>query len=345
MRRRLEAAVVLLGIVAGVSCSAIVGNSLPAFTCDPDHVDTCPIGMTCDTATSQCVTESAGKPDREAPPGDDDDDPLPEAGIPDGNPLDAPANDSGVGPCRTDLECTSRICGDKSLLTPPVVDTTGPVCTTTCCTSADCPTGEVCFGSGTGGNYCVAAAEVDRKVPGTGEPGSACAGDGTKCRSGSCIANKCIDTCCKNADCKGGLVCKLQDFSGHFAYACGTPSGTTNDGEECFDSSDCKSGFCYAPSGTKICRPTCCNDTACPAGRCIFDSFSASGDAIRFCFYNSSGALPGTACDTDGECRSAFCDPDSKKCAELCCVDTDCKPGFACRPSSVGRRNTHCVPK
>src|SRR5262249_46865351 len=158
--------------------------------CVGSAASSCPAGMACDQATGRCVADAGV----DAP-----------TSVPDVN---AP-NEAGDGreglppgaPCRVDAECEKHLCGTSAILTTTIVSTeTGPLCTQTCCTSADCPSGFVCFGTGTGGNFCVLA-EKAKRTPSTGgaPPGAACTSD-EQCRSGYCLEGYCLDTCCAASD-------------------------------------------------------------------------------------------------------------------------------------------------
>jgi hypothetical protein len=76
----------------------------------------------------------------------------------------------------------------------------------------------------------------------------------------------------------------------------------------------------------------------------------SGSDAVNLCLFNSSGAAFGQSCTADGDCKSDFCDPDTKTCSDVCCVDSDCAPyGGTSRcvattkPADIAPRQLHCT--
>ncbi|MBL8612218.1 MAG: hypothetical protein JNL38_33055 [Myxococcales bacterium] len=356
LRRAIRAAA-SLGVVTAlvVGCQAIVGDAVPDFFCEGTDPAACPAGMKCDVASRRCV--GAGSGAIEASTVDNGSD----GAGPSDAALDQKPGDSGDGgpaepgaPCRVDADCSTKMCGDGTLLTPAVVATSGAVCTKPCCKSSDCPAGLVCFGPGTGGKYCVPAPQIAGRQPpsvGGAQGGATCAKN-SDCRSGLCTGTKCQDTCCAATDCASGTTCRLLTLSGHDTWACGVAPGVGNANDFCIDGTDCKSAVCYPATGSR-CRPPCCGAKSCvdqgfPNASC---SVRVSGpDSVNICLFTSSGAAIGATCTQDNDCKSDFCDPDTSKCADVCCTDADCAPFGASsrcvptsKPAANAQRQLHCT--
>jgi hypothetical protein len=239
------------------NCDGIIDN--------PDLV--CPPNETCVPKTGQCISNavvcvacstSAVAGCCESP---NVCDPGTQHCVPPGN------QDAGAG-CSGDLACTTGICSDPAELGS---GQTGGTCTSPCCTSADCDSQSVCWGGGTGGNYCIPASAAGRSALGAGAPGSSCSSGGD-CRSGACNNSSCEDTCCSDANCGGGTTCAVTVFSGNTTLAC-THGGATQPNETCGSNAACTSGFCanYCEEGVgstcnktiSLCAQPCCSSTTC----------------------------------------------------------------------------------
>jgi len=350
----------LFGSVLGAAlvggCQLIVPSDVPEFKCAGTDPSACPTGMACDLAAGKCVAAAASI--------------VPEGGDPDvieeGKDA-APDQDAGGladlgATCVVNADCKSKLCGTATILTTAIVPANQkPLCTQTCCTSTDCPSGFVCFNGATGGAYCVVAAKAQRSVPGAKSPGQTCT-LGTECRSGFCDKPdggraRCLDTCCKPNDCTAGTVCRIQQVAipapGHFVWACAMPeSGATLDAgpspnPNCSSNSQCKTDACIGSTVSRYCRPPCCSKTSCEQqgfspSHCVYGTTGT--DFFKFCqFAAASGSPNATTCDNDSQCASDFCDPELKKCAEICCIDSDCAANQACRPSAVNTPFLRCV--
>jgi hypothetical protein len=356
-RRTFQVRALALGAVVSavvLGCQAIVGSDVPSFRCVGTSPSACPAGLTCDPVQGRCVKTVTAPVDADADAGEasieeDAESPIEDAG------KDAPVVDADAGPlpvgggCRVDADCASRLCGDGTLLTASVVQTTGAVCTQTCCDSADCPNGSVCFGPGTGGKYCVRGTQLQRDVPTSGgsKGGGSCTKN-TDCRSGLCDQNKCADTCCVDAECTGGAVCRFGVLQGHFTQKCENGAGLKADGLQCADNGECKSGACYNTSAPPaLCRPACCGAKNCGGGKCA--TLILPPDTINVCVGGGGTGALGSSCAQDNDCKSDFCNPDDKTCAEVCCTDQDCTSfgnDYRCRPTSKPasnlQRQLHC---
>lgn len=324
-------------------CQAIVSGDLPDYHCASTDPSACPQGKTCDLVTGRCVdpgTEDDGGGDLD---GGGDDGP---------NAPDVDAGPASVGtPCRVDAECASNLCGTSTILTTAIVASTGPVCTSACCTSEDCAAGFVCFGTGTGGNYCVKAEAAQRQAPSGSKTAGASCTTNRDCRSASCVSNKCLDTCCRAADCTNGAICRFRPNApppSHDGWVCEDPvPGATRDvGDVCGSGADagvCRNDNCL-PVASGSCRAPCCGKTSCGGGRCIVGT--SNSDFFKFCVGPGSGTVPvGQPCQTENECTTGFCDFELKKCADLCCEDSDCPKGQVCRPAAQSTPFLRCVTK
>jgi hypothetical protein len=334
---------VFVAFAAG-GCQLLVGSDVPEFRCTGDSASSCPSGTACDVSLGRCVAGAI----------------PPEAGGDIGAPdVDEGGRDADGGPlalgepCRVDVDCQSDLCGTSTILTTTITQSAGPICTKTCCTSADCPSMFVCFGGGTGGNYCVPAEKAKRAPPATGgrSPGSNCDENGD-CRSGLCEGSRCLDTCCHPGDCAGDTICRIKSVSApapaHNVWVCARPeaSGVKDPGATCSDNFECKSDNCVG-FPERRCSPPCCSPQSCAAqgfaSRCGYGS--SGSDQLKWCFFgDGGGALPlDAACEDNFNCASDYCDADLKKCAQVCCVDTDCPASQECRPSPVGTPFLRCV--
>ncbi len=363
-------------LLAG-GCETIVPSDLPPYTCSGTDPTVCPVGMHC--VGSSCVACSTPDCSESSDGGGGDvvadatdatvndsteTDTATEGGPQDSTAAEAPADvavdsspipEAGDGgcpgslgcPCTTSAQCTSGICGDSTLLTSSFTSANGSLCTTPCCTAGSCPAGFVCFGPGTGGNYCVPAPTLGRPaVLGSNLPGANCAGDGD-CRSGKCLFSQCVDTCCADTDCTNGTVCSVDSsgLDGHQVFACLPHSGSAAH-QSCTSSSQCASNDC----DTNLCRPHCCNTASCaPSGfhACELDVLG-SDDSLG-CTYPSSsptGATFGQPCTTYTDCVSRACNQTAGTCTEHCCLDSDCAPlgNYVCRPAPTSPYYLLCVP-
>jgi hypothetical protein len=312
--------------------------------------------MTC-SASGRCVVADGSVEPIEA----GDEEAAPDADMPE---VKADA-DASTGPadlgqkCRVDADCKSRLCASSTVLTTVITSSTGPICTTPCCTSTECSAGFVCFNGGTGGGYCVPAMLAQRTAPATGgkAAGLSCSSD-IECRSGLCTGTpkSCIDTCCAESDCAGGSTCRVASVlappPAHDIWVCAPPvAGSTKlPGDSCVSQTECRSQDCI-PSGSGLCRPACESTAGCrqvpgfETSHCLYGP--SGSDFLKFCFATTTNAdLPaGAGCTDNSSCQSDYCDAELKKCANVCGRDLDCMSNETCRPSATGTPFLRCVPK
>jgi len=355
---RILAGAFALATAAG-GCSVIVSGDVPEFACASESLSACPTGLRCDLTTNRCVSTA---PD--TGPSDDGMVPEEDAGedVRDSGPdvkIDAGPLELG-GACRVNGDCRSRLCGTSTILTTTITQGPGPICTTPCCVSSECPSAFVCFNGGTGGGYCVPAQLAQRTPPTSGgkQPGATCVND-SECRSGLCTGTpkRCLDTCCTATNCTAPTTCRLKSVGApgpaHDVWVCAPPepTGTKQPGEQCTDTTECSTDTCIGVAASRICRPPCSNTASCrtvpgfEAGHCLYGS--SGSDFFKFCFSGTtnSDSPAGATCNDDSTCQSDYCDAELKKCANVCGRDADCAPGEACRPSGVGTPYLRCVPK
>jgi hypothetical protein len=311
----------------------------------------CAATMTCVPKTGQCIDNAQACTPANCPPPNVCDTSTQKCVLPD--------QDAGSS-CSGDKACASGICGDTTELGPGQ----GPVCTEPCCTSADCDPGYVCYGAGTGGNYCITGTSVQRATLGTGVPGATCAGAGD-CRSGVCSGSRCEDTCCGDGNCTNGTVCAVATFANHGTMACVPPSGSTTTNQDCTVDSDCSSGFCagytdgindYHKCASPCCGSRQCGTFSVPGAFgghvtiqlvCYDDTTSRNNGTIPVCSNPKQGTGNGNVgdpCSSNGDCFSDRCT--NKLCTDVCCTDADCgRAGWVCRPTAVsGGTYLRCVP-
>jgi len=349
----------LAALAAG--CSLIVGSDVPEFTCASASASACPSGLTCDLTTKKCVAPTDGA----IPSETGGDDAGEDAG--DGSAVDADAGPLDLGSaCRVNDDCKSKLCGTSTILTTAITTASGPICTTPCCTSAECSPTFVCINGGTGGGYCVPAALAQRQPPASGGkgPGATCATN-QECRSGLCDkpdagTARCLDTCCAESTCTGGTTCRLKivamptTASLHEVWVCAEArtTGVKAPGDACGDFGEsCRSDLCL-PVGGGLCRPSCSSTAACRTisgftgtGRCVYGNNGS--EYFKYCQQNAGGATvaKGQPCTTPGECVTGHCDAETKKCEEVCARDSDCLPSESCKPAAVNTPFLRCVPK
>ncbi len=347
-RRAMAVASVAVGFLIG--CQVIVGGDVPEFTCAGSDPGACPAGMTCDTQAGRGVSGAAeGGMDRIVPSGDAADA---------ANDRDDRPPESFGKVCSGSDDCPAELlCGTVTLLSDTII-TSGvdEFCTKSCCSSADCPSSYVCFGAGTGGNYCVPGALLGKANLGTAAAGAACTGDGD-CRSGLCREDRCVDACCTNDNCETGSLCRkaisdspplkkgtwacgafVRDASLPIGESCSGPSGLGCPEGNCCENRNCAT----------VCRPPCCTTAQCLGhggnlAACAYATIAqTNGGQTRFCIDRAAvGDLPvGAACTSNSLCATYLCI--EQKCAEPCCVDSDCAADEVCKPSQNFLR---CVPK
>lgn len=228
----------------------------------------------------------------------------------------------------------------------------GSFCTQSCCSSADCPRTTVCFGTGGGGNYCVAPSWIGRNGDlGTGVGGAACQGEGD-CFSGLCVNSMCADTCCSTAQessaCASGTVCRFAAFPGagfdtHETAWCGAAIGTTAGGSPCVGDGTCQSGKCDITRCEAVCRSSadCTGGMECSYGLAP-TTLPSNSDIVAGCVTSTGTAANGTTCSSNADCQSAFCDGFGH-CTDVCVTDADCKAGMHCVPDAVKVQGNYSV--
>lgn len=340
----------------GAGCSLIVSGDVPEFQCAGTSLSACPSGQQCDLSSHKCIASLDGS--ITDPDGGDQDVVTDDARD---SASDAPQGPGDLGAkCRLDVECKSKLCASGTILTTAITATTGPICTTTCCTSSECPASFVCFNGGTGGGYCVPKTLAQRTPPTTGGllGGSTCSTN-TNCRSGLCTGTPktCLDTCCALSDCSGSSTCRVKTTAApapaHDVWVCAAPEpGAAGlPGDTCTNNGDCISDNCIGILAGRICRPPCSNTASCRtvtgfnAGHCLYGSNGS--DYFRFCFSGTTNSDfdAGVSCTDNTTCKSDFCDAELKACANVCGRDSDCAPNEACRPSGVNTPYLRCVPR
>lgn len=314
---------------------------------------TCPVGEACAPKLERCV--AGGCTPQSCTPPEVCDVGTRQCGV-------KGATKIGDG-CFGDSECeTGAFCGYSTHLADiRLRPNFNGICTKPCCTSIDCPANFVCFGAGTGGNYCVNKGDVGRPTLGSLLGGEACDAD-AQCRSGICDANskKCQETCCKNSDCPGqGAKCRTMDLVGRDAttkrvLGCSTAPREPNPaptGELCEAPGcallcpayypQCAEGVCDS-NGTR-CRVPCCGTGSCST-KCDNTKPYNQGTVVTACSSDTNlkpGPNPlGAACEKDSDCEGNHCFEDAshiKYCSDACCTDADCEgAGLVCRPHNFG---------
>ena len=296
---------------AGTTCIPTTGKCVV-----PCKLGTCPSNMLCDPETRECVNGT------KQPPG---------------------------GPCTAPSECDGLDRFYEGVLGTTVLQQTGKgICSKTCCTSADCPLGLVCYAPGTSGKYCVDPAKLGRPKPGNAGPGDT-ASRPEDCRSGLLEGTQCVDVCCIEADCKGGTHCTLGKVSDHTTFACRPWPGTKAQDDKCGGGGvDCRSSICepqnvFPYTYTDRCIDACCGSAGCNdllqgtlgdyATRCAYFVNNGSSEPFAICGAGAPSG-PRTAlgggCGKNDDCRSGVCL--NSLCSDVCCTDKDCaSAGMRCK--------------
>jgi hypothetical protein len=345
-------------------------------TCVPGAAGGCAAGLRCDPQTLRCAKEGTG-----ADAADGEDAPL--AMTPDSGPdspnavsTDAPTEASSGTPDATSLDatpdvqnmcrgitcsctgggdCDSGVCVGPVTLPSALYSAIGhSLCSQPCCTSADCPADTVCFGTGGGGNYCLAPHWIGRSAElGAGQGGATCSAD-SDCRSGLCAmsgaTSACADTCCSTAqeasECASGTVCRFaafpgQDLDTHETAWCGAGIGTTAGGSICGVDTTCQSGKC-AGRCEAVCRNTAdCGGAGLACSYGLAPTLPTNKDIVLGCVTTTGSTANGGACTGNTDCQSAFCD--GMHCTDACVTDADCKSGLHCRSVYVQVQGNYSV--
>jgi hypothetical protein len=297
----------------GAKCSSPTQscfNGKCVNACDVDGGNTCGSGKHCDSVSHTCVSNTT----------------------------------VGIGqPCTADSECDpGYFCADPSVVGGNVVPTSGEgMCTQTCCTSGNCPTGFVCYGAGAGGRYCVDPTKLGRPSSlGSEAPGYAETQD-TRCRSGKVVSGHCADTCCNDSDCQGSTSCAYGSMDNKNGFYCQSNVGGGQQFDWCTQPTDCQDLVCAYYS----CYDGCCGSSSCATYglACVYAKYDNSPDLVPLCAQNQLGSNGlGVPCTSSSDCASNFCYDDIAKneqyCSDACCVDADCGSGWYCRPSPTTPR-------
>jgi MYXO-CTERM domain-containing protein len=240
------------------------------------------------------------------------------------------AGGGGQGdPCTLDSQCSTAAPACRG-----AVGTTGKICTITCTSSTQCPTGYTCQNASPSGMAClppVGAVDLCKFCS-----------SGSQCSTGLCMTNGtqnwCSRTCMSESDCGAGYDC-VQGTSSKICspkngtcptpqcasstdcpvgYACqgGMCTATGNVGDRCEVSVYCKPcGACILESnGTEaICRACCgggsgsgscqgCSSTSCTSG---FQCYNVTSSTDQIC-YPSAGAQVCQACDAQTPCVTGY---------------------------------------
>jgi hypothetical protein len=245
--------------------------------------------------------------------------------------------------CASASDCSSKICADSLIIGSALIQAAGSkFCMTPCCTSNDCPTTTVCFGSGNGGNYCVNPTWLGRVSPGSSAAGGSPCTAGQQCRSGLCSNGTCADTCCSltssGTECTGARACAFGTFPGaagldtHYVAFCQPYPGSGTFGSLCSVGTECQGGLCIITQPS-FCTVPCRSSDECGSGSAC--QYTSVGTDLDFaCLYTfASQTLPlGASCSDYNQCIGGICN--SNECTNVCFTDADCRPALP-----------HCTPQ
>ena len=249
----------------------------------------------------------------------------------------------GDGDCREPWRC----------LNPADFGQAGePFCSELCCAATECgppAAGLVCWSPpGGGGSLCWPAEAIGRQSPGEGRSGEGC-GAGGDCRSGVCDGGRCIDGCCDGSFCPSDELCRIKNspLAEGESWTCGKPPTNIPPVETCNTIDDCATAKCVpVEEDIAICAAPCCSSDDC--GSIIAQGMKqpvacTQVEGLRACAAlvptTAIGSV-GTACSSDGQCRSGWCVDDGQGgyCTDMCCTDVSCGDvsAFSCEPRPAG---------
>jgi len=373
-RRKPLAFISAFSVCIYVGCNFLISPDVPEFRCASLDPSACPPSMTCDLDVGRCLPRVAPGSDGSSVASRDNPGALNDAGVAtpaapsvrtDASSTQLPNRGGPLGAaCRVHDDCASFLCGTSTILTVAVTKGTGPVCTTPCCTSEECPAAFVCVHGAGGGNYCVDARTAQRLAitsgSNPGKPGGTTCTSDAECRSGLCTGSpkRCEDTCCSPGDCAEGSLCRIRDPDGRptlGGWECTNPPTPTADYTGVsFACDPSKPPSCYTGKSACIdlvCRIGCSNSQSCvdrlkkETASCVYGAISS--DFVRFCrLRTGTGKInAGEKCKSDTECASEYCDVETRTCANTCARDRDCNATEVCLPSAIGTPNLRCVPR
>jgi hypothetical protein len=353
---------VLLVVLAGGGCQAIVSDEVPAFTCTGTNPLACPAGMYCNGAGCvRCEKEDVcdGRDndcnglidDGEISDRDGDSFTFcgrfsPETGkLVD---LDCDDDDPDIFPgaeekCNgIDDDCDGIPDNpDKACKVGEVCAPRGGGCIpeAQACTPQNCPPPKVCDKST---QQCI--------NPTANLPLGAECGSDQECSSGVCATagmlagaipgpkGVCSKPCCTSAQCPLAFVCYAPGTGGRYclnsevAGRVKTP-GLADPGASCTKGDTCRSGLCDKGK----CLDTCCSDGDCKNGTAC--TFVEVGGKAFFGCAPAPGSGGGTAtCAGNSDCKTNLCAfyANSTTCVAPCCSSSaDC--------GSVGPTKIACV--
>ena len=337
------ARIVAVGFAASVvlllRCEAIVGDTVPGFTCTGTSLEACPQGQYCHgSGCIACEAQDVCDHYDNDCNGKVDDGPL------------SDADDDGYSWCgQTRLGRTTR---STSTATTPttaihpgateICDGKDNDCNGLIDDGAQCDNGQSCFNG-----KCVSACDVDGgNVCGVGRHcdsvthtcvnnttvgiGEACTAD-SECTSPLFCADAtvvggnvlpasatamCTEPCCSSATCPDGFVCYTPGSGGRYcvdATKLGRPStlGTEKGGTSETSATRCRSGLL----ANGRCADACCVDSNCSGGACGYGT--QDGHDGMFCMTGTGGGQQDGFCYQQSDCHDNVC-------AGLACVDNCC---------------------
>jgi hypothetical protein len=193
-----------------------------------------------------------------------------------------------------------------------------------------CPSGQVCSLAG----VCTGA------CPKTPCPTNAVCDEPTK-------------LCVSTGDTQDGATtdADTSDVGNDGTSADGSTGGDV--GASCQTQSSCKAGlFCADTSALtaevvrntgSVCTKTCCRSEDCPADFACYSPGTGGNYCVRASELprlSADGSKPGgSECSSPQECRSGICieasSTEVKRCADTCCVESDCPGGGVCGLANI----------
>lgn len=218
-------------------------------------------------------------------------------------------------------------------------------CSQQCKPSAqNCPSGFVCLGYQGGGDTgaCIPGEDEPQPTKGAGESCTSSA----ECTSLLCIEKVCRTKCTPSSPtaCTSKEECaKLVGVS--YGACVPKPESTLKDnGEACFDASECITGVCLKAAladNFGYCRQPCTGKGTCPGGQACVEQI----DGSLACLPGTEKNPAGSSCAGPNDCETGLCIAygASNFCSKSCDLgySDSCPCGMSCQASTAGNL---CIP-
>jgi hypothetical protein len=363
-------AMLLVLVLTGGGCQAIVSNSVPSFTCVGSSLTSCPANQyckgsgcvaceqrdVCDTYDNDCN----GKVD-DGDLSDRDRDGYTFCGYVDAATqtlvFDCDDNDGQIRPGATEtcngkdddcdgiIDNPGKACPDGQTCAPKLGQCVDPA---SVCSPQNCAAPKVCDADT---QQCV--------TPNAGKTGDSCTSN-RACTSGICgdaatltptivdvTGNICTQPCCSSSECPVDAICYATGAGGNYcvpkaALKIETTLGDASAGSACTADSDCRSGACEP--NAKRCIDTCCGEQNCGDGTTCRVSTTFRSKTSFACQLGNGNGVQNQPCGVGADCRSGYCFAHGglyRHCVAPCCGSSQC--GTVDLGFPFGRQDLACT--